>query len=589
MAPRNLVNAETISKAYGPRLLLDRVSLGVADGQRIGVVGRNGDGKSTLLSILAGTTPADSGRVTRTSGLTVGLLSQTDDLQPSRTVSDVVVGERPDHVWAGISRIREAVEALLVDLPFDAPVGGLSGGERRRVALAGLLVADPDLLFLDEPTNHLDVEVVAWLAEHLSARRGSLVVVTHDRWFLDAVADRTWDVADATVHEYEGGYAAYVLARAERSRIADAEQARRNNLMRKELAWLRRGPPARTSKPRFRIDAAQALIADEPPARDAVELVGFATTRLGRSVYDVEDACVSLGDRSLFRGLTWRIGPGDRFGIVGVNGSGKTSLLRMLAGELRPSQGRVRIGQTVRVGYLTQDAVELDPDLRVLETVEAVRGSVDLGRGRTMTAASLVERLGFTGDRAWTRVGELSGGERRRLQLARLLMDEPNVLLLDEPSNDLDIETLTALEDLLDGFAGTIVLVSHDRYVLERICDRVFGLLGDGAVRDLPGGVDEYLQLRARQGPATALPRPQSAGSVARQQRTSRKDLARVDRRLQRLESDEARLHERMLEVASDHEQVLALDVELRVLRDDRAALEEEWLRLATETDGEIP
>jgi ATP-binding cassette subfamily F protein uup len=472
-------------------------------------------------------------------------------------------------------------------------VGHLSGGERRRVALAGLVVDDPDLLVLDEPTNHLDVEAVAWLAEHLAARRGALVVVTHDRWFLDAVATRTWDVVGGAVHEYDGGYAAYVLARAERERVAAADETRRQNLLRKELAWLRRGPPARTSKPRFRIDAANALIADEPPARDPVELVRFASTRLGKSVYDVEDATVAVGDRVLLDHLTWRLGPGDRVGVVGVNGSGKSSLLRMLAGELAPTAGRVRRGQTVRAAFLTQEVDELDEDQRVLESVESVRRTVDLGGGRTLTASSLVERMGFRAEKAWTRVGELSGGERRRLQLVRLLMDEPNVLLLDEPSNDLDIETLTALEDLLDGFAGTVVLVSHDRYVLERVCDRVVGLLGDGRLRDLPGGVEEYLALRAAQaGPSSAEDVPiaePAAGPSTGDVRTARKELARIQRRLDRLAVEEVRLHDALAAAASEHERVLALDAELRALLVERSALEEEWLALAELLEGSVP
>ena len=594
MAPVNLVNLETVSKTFGTRTLLDRVSLGVSDGDRIGVVGRNGDGKTTLISVLAGVEPADSGRVTRTGGLTVGLLAQDDVLDPTHTVRQVVVGERPDHVWAGEARIRGAVHALLGDVPLDSLVGPLSGGERRRVALARLVVEDPDLLVLDEPTNHLDVEAVAWLAEHLAARRGALVVVTHDRWFLAAVATRTWDVVGGGVHEYDGGYAAYVLARAERERVAAADETRRQNLLRKELAWLRRGPPARTSKPRFRIDAANALIEDEPPARDSVELVRFAATRLGKSVYDIEDATIAVGnDRVLLDHLTWRLGPGDRVGVVGVNGSGKSSLLRVLAGELAPTAGRVRRGQTVRAAFLTQEVDELDENQRVLESVESVRRTVDLGGGKTLTASSLVERMGFRADRAWTRVGELSGGERRRLQLVRLLMDEPNVLLLDEPSNDLDIETLTALEDLLDGFAGTVVLVSHDRYVLERVCDRVVGLLGDGRLRDLPGGVEEYLALRAAQDgtpAAVAVPEaPTAPGPSAGDVRAARKELARIQRRLDRIGTEEVRLHDALAAAASDHERVLTLDAELRSLLAERAALEEEWLGLAEQLEGSVP
>ncbi|HYN75610.1 MAG TPA: ABC-F family ATP-binding cassette domain-containing protein [Candidatus Limnocylindria bacterium] len=596
MARINLVNLESVSKTFGTRTLLDAVSLGVSEGDRIGVVGRNGDGKTTLVSVLAGIEPADTGRVTRTGGLTVGVLAQDDVLDPGASVRDVVVKTRPDHVWRGEARIRGAVSALLGDVPLDASIGRLSGGERRRVALAALVVDDPDLLVLDEPTNHLDVEAVAWLADHLASRRGALVVVTHDRWFLDAVATRTWDVVDGRVHEYDGGYAAYVLARAERERVAAADESRRQNLLRKELAWLRRGPPARTSKPRFRIDAANALIADEPPARDSVELVRFAATRLGKSVYDVEDATMAVGDRVLLDHLTWRLGPGDRVGVVGVNGSGKSSLLRLLAGELVPVDGRVRTGKTVRPAFLTQEVAEIDEDQRVLESVESVRRTVDLGGGQTLTAASLVERMGFRAEKAWTRVGDLSGGERRRLQLVRLLMDEPNVLLLDEPSNDLDIETLTALEDLLDGFAGTVVLVSHDRYVLERVCDRVVGLLGDGTLRDLPGGVEEYLALRARASMAARVePTPEpdegsaASGPSTAAVRAARKELTRIQRRLDRLGAEEDALHAELADAASDHERVLPLDVRLRALLAERAVLEEEWLGLAERLEDAIP
>ena len=448
------------------------------------------------------------------------------------------------------------------------------------MALAALLVEDPDLLVLDEPTNHLDVEGVDWLARHLAARRGALVAVTHDRWFLDAVCTGTWEVADGRVHGYDGGYAAYVLARAERERVSVADEARRQNLLRKELAWLRRGPPARTSKPRFRIDAANALIADEPPPRDSVEILGFASARLGKSVYDVEDASVVLGGRTLLDDITWRLGPGDRVGIAGVNGAGKTTLLRLLAGELEPGSGRVVRGRTVRAAYLSQEVVELDPDQRVLESVEEIATSVDLGRGRQVTAAQLVERLGFVRDRAWTRIGELSGGERRRLQLVRLLMGEPNVLLLDEPTNDLDIETLTSVEDLLDGFAGTVVVVSHDRYFLERVCDSVVGLLGDGRVRDLPGGVDEYLALRASSAAAPAVAERVAAGPAA-DRRQARKELVRLERRLDRLGTEETRLHEELALHASDHQRVLVLDQQLRELLVERHEVEEQWLTLA--------
>ncbi|RJK97856.1 ABC-F family ATP-binding cassette domain-containing protein [Vallicoccus soli] len=598
---RNLVNLEAVSKTWGTRTLLDGVSLGVAEGQRTGVVGRNGGGKTTLLEVMTGLEPPDAGRVTHAGDLALGVLAQHDDLPADATVRDVVVGGAAAHEWAGDPRVRDVLVGLFggLDLPglphgMDSPVRHLSGGERRRVALARLLVGEHDLLVLDEPTNHLDVEGIAWLARHVRARRGGLVVVTHDRWFLDEVCDTTWEVADGRVHAYEGGYSAYVLARAERERVAAADEQRRQNLLRKELAWLRRGPPARTSKPRFRIDAANALIADEPPARDSVELVRFASARLGRTVYEVHDATLRVGGRDLLARLTWDVGPGQRIGVVGVNGAGKTSLLRMLLGLLPPAEGRVVTGVTVKAAYLSQQVSELPPALRVLEAVEQVKRVMELGGGRTMTASQLCERFGFTGDKQWTPVGDLSGGERRRLQLLRLLMDEPNVLVLDEPTNDLDIETLTALEDLLDGWAGTLLVVSHDRYFLERTCDTTVALLGDGRLRDLVGGVEEYLARReeaagaasrpgagAGGGPAAAAPQDGPVGPSAQDVRQARKDLSRVERRLDRIAAEEARLHEQIAAAATDYERVAGLDAQLRALAAEREALEEEWLAAA--------
>ena len=589
--PRNLVNLEDVTKAYGTRVLLDGVSLGVAEGDRTGVVGRNGDGKSTLLRLLTRREGPDAGRVTHAGGLRVAEVLQSDDLDPAATVRALVVGDGPAHQWAADPRTRDVLGGLFgarsdLDAMLDRTVGPLSGGERRRVALARALVTDHDLLVLDEPTNHLDVEGIDWLATHLASRREALVVVTHDRWFLDAVCRTTWEVQGGGVSAYDGGYSAYVLARAERERMQAATDARRSNLLRKELAWLRRGPPARTSKPRFRIDAANALIADEPEPRDRVELVRFASARLGRTVYDVEDVTLEVGGRTLLDHLTWLVGPGDRVGIVGVNGSGKTSLLRLLVGELLPAAGRVVRGVTVRPAYLSQDVVELDPALRVLEAAESVRRQVDLGKGRTISATQMCERFGFVGNAQWTPVGELSGGERRRLQLLRLLMDEPNVLLLDEPTNDLDIDTLTALEDLLDGWPGTLLVVSHDRYAVERICDRTVALLGDGRLRDLPGGIDEYLSLRhagtGGPGPVPAAA-PASGAATARE---ARKELARVERRLERLRADEDRLHHELAAAATDHEQVLALDTRLRALAEERAGLEDRWLELAEAAEG---
>ncbi|MUN39993.1 ABC-F family ATP-binding cassette domain-containing protein [Actinomadura litoris] len=583
----NLINVENVAKAYGPAPLLDAVSLGLDDGDRVGVVGRNGGGKSTLVSVLAKEAEPDAGRVTHARGLRLGYLTQRDDFPEGATVRSVVLGERAEHEWAGDTRAREILAGLLAGLDLDAPLAGMSGGERRRVALARLLVPESDLLVLDEPTNHLDIEAIDWLARHLRGRRVALLVVTHDRWFLDEVTERTWEVVDGRVERYEGGYSAYVLAKAERSRIAAATEAKRQNLLRKELAWLRRGPQARTSKPKFRVDAAQALIADEPPARDSVELTRFATARLGKTVYDVEDATVRLGERDLFSRMTWRLGPGDRVGLVGVNGSGKSTLLRLLDGSVDPVAGRVVRGKTVQLAHLSQNLEDLDPSRRVLESVEEIRRRITVGK-REWTASQLLERLGFAGDRQWTPVGDLSGGERRRLQVLRLLMGEPNVLLLDEPTNDLDIETLTEVEDLLDGWPGTLVVVSHDRYFLERITDHVVALLGDGRVTMMPGGVDEYLERRAAgtagavapatpAGPAAAAP-PRPKGG---QDWKARKELDRLERRLEKLAGQEAELHERLAAHATDYAKLQELDGRLKEIQAEAAQVEEEWLMLA--------
>ena len=598
MAARtNLVNLENVSKSFTTRILLDQVSLGVSAGDRIGMVGRNGDGKSTLISLLTKTAEPDTGRVSHAGGLRLGLLTQRDDLDPAHTVGQAVTGGRPAHEWAGDAAIRAVLTGLFggVDLAEfasgpDTPVARLSGGERRRVALARLLIDDHDLLVLDEPTNHLDVEGIAWLAGHLRTRRCALVVVTHDRWFLDEVCTRTWEVQGGAVHEYEGGYSAYVLARAERNRIAAVEESRRQNLVRKELAWLRRGPPARTSKPRFRIDAANALIADEPPAREAVDLLRFATARLGRTVYELEDVTLRVGERALLTRCTWNLGPGDRIGLVGVNGSGKTSLLRLLAGQAQPAAGRVVTGKTVKLGYLSQHVVELDPTWRVLESVEKVQRVMSLGAGREITASQLCERFGFTGDKQWTPVGDLSGGERRRLQLLRLLMEEPNVLFLDEPTNDLDIDTLTALEDLLDGWPGSLVVVSHDRYFTERTCDQVYALFGDGRLVHLPGGVDQYLERRAalgverEAGRAAAAraeePAGQSAGPSAAERRAASKELGKIERKLERLSERETELAGLVAASGTDYEKLAGYDAQLRELLAGEEQLEERWLEL---------
>jgi ATP-binding cassette subfamily F protein uup len=599
----HLLNAEGVTVAVAARTLLDGVSLGLDDGDRIGVVGRNGDGKSTLLRVLARRQVPDTGRVTHSGGLTLGLLTQVDDAQPGLDVRRAVVGDVDDHVWAADGGVRDVLGGLLGGLDaggvggLGAPLDRLSGGQRRRVALAALLVRRDDVLLLDEPTNHLDVEGVDWLASHLRSRwpagRGALVVVTHDRWFLDAVCERTWEVHDGVVDSFDGGYAAYVLARAERARVASAVQERRANLLRKELAWLRRGPPARTSKPRFRLDAAAALIADEPPPRDRMALERMATARLGKDVLDLENVTYELPGRTLLRDVTWRLGPGERVGIVGVNGSGKTSLLRLLMGDLAPTSGRVRRGVTVRAGMLSQDVRELDvPDvagLRVQEAVARVRQSVRIG-DRDVTAGQLLESLGFARERMWTPVRELSGGERRRLQLLRLFMSEPNVLALDEPTNDLDTDTLAAVEDALDGWPGTLLVVSHDRYLLERICDREVALLGNGRLRDLTGGVEEYLALRRAEVAASSGAAPASSaapseaepgGPTAGQVRAARKELARLERQLARIAEREVELHAELAAKATEHEAVLELDARLRALLDERSRVEEEWLEAA--------
>lgn len=602
----HLLGADGVHLTLGTRTLLDGVSLGVDDGQRIGVVGPNGAGKSTLLRVLSGRQEPDLGRVTRAGGTRVALLDQRDDLGTG-TVLDAVHGDADAHEWASDARVRAVHAGLLADVALDAPLAQLSGGQRRRVALAALLVRDDEVLVLDEPTNHLDVEGVAWLAAYLVDRyargNGALVVVTHDRWFLDAVCTRTWEVHDGVVDQYDGGYAAYVLARAERAQQAATVETKRQNLLRKELAWLRRGAPARTSKPKFRIDAATALIADEPPPRDSLALARTATARLGKDVLDLEDVTFTLPDgRVLLDDVTWRLGPGDRYGVVGVNGAGKTTLLRLLTGRAVPTSGRVKRGKTVQVAELRQDVEDLDEvaDLRVVEAVERERRTVVVA-GKELTASQLVERLGFTRERARTPVRDLSGGERRRLQLLRLLVAEPNVLLLDEPTNDLDTDTLAAVEDLLDGWPGTLVVVSHDRYLLERVCDRQVALLGDGHLRDLPGGVEEYLQLRAAAptggtaavgvaaaaaagtAPAAA-PAPADAPSAA-QVRAARKEVQRIERRLERIGALEADLHARMAAQATDHQAVLTLDAELRALAAEREELEVAWLE-AAETAG---
>ena len=581
---RNLVNIEEVSKAFDIRALLERVSLGVSEGDRIGIVGRNGSGKSTLMKVIAAIESPDQGRVTKANSVKIGLLSQVDKADPNSTVGDVVIGDRAKHEWASDSGIREVFSGLFGgfdDHLFERKFSTLSGGEKRRVGLAKLLIDELDLILLDEPTNHLDVEGVAWLATHLNSRKSlAVLVITHDRWFLDAVTDRTWEVVGGKVEEYDGGYSAFVLAKAERARQASAMDARRNNLIRKELAWLRRGAPARTTKPKFRVDAANVLIAEEPAPRDQGELLKFARNRLGNTVYEAHHLQIRAGEKELIDDLYWNIGPGDRIGIVGINGSGKTTLMRTLAGELQPFAGKLTTGITVKAAFLTQHLDELNPVWRVLEAVEKVAAHIELGNGKSLSASQLCERLGFDKDSQWTPVGDLSGGEKRRLQLTRLLMDSPNVLLLDEPTNDSDIETLTELEDLLDSYGGTLVVISHDRYFLERVCDRFVGLLGDKSLRDLPRGVDQYLEQRE-----ASLQKPDSVtklkgASSAAEQRQLKKDLVRVERQIQKSKEKITELEVAQEAAAFDPAELLKISEELENQHTELKTREEEWLEI---------
>ena len=582
----NLVNAERVTLGYGTRTLLDGISLGIGLGDAVGVVGRNGAGKTTLLQVLAGSLVPDSGRVTHTGNLSIGFLHQADDFAADASVRSLIVDDAPDHVWAASPRTRAIVEHLLSDVDLDAHVISLSGGERRRVGLVTLLLADHDLLVLDEPTNHLDVEAVDWLAKELRALQAAnvaILVVSHDRWFLDAICTRIWEVYGGAVHAYDGGYAAYVLAKAERVRQAATIAARRSNLLRKELAWLRRGPPARTSKPKFRLDAAAELIADEPEPRDRLQLQRFATARLGKDVFDLDKVSVSLGGRMLLRNLSWSIGPGMRIGLIGVNGAGKTTLLRLLTGDLTPDSGSVRRGKTLRIGYLSQSMEEISGTDRVLQSIDRVRRQTRLATGAEASASSLLEDFGFTGDTLTARLADLSGGERRRLQILRMLLDEPNVLLLDEPTNDLDIDTLTVVEDYLDSWPGTLLVVTHDRYFLERVCDVSYALMGDGSCVLLPGGVDQYLQSRRDRPPESPPMRSsaeaRSTTNAARRQAT--KDLARLEQQIARLEEQLAALHEQMAAAASNYERLTELQQEVDQLGTVKVELESAWLEAA--------
>ncbi|WP_353987476.1 ABC-F family ATP-binding cassette domain-containing protein [Ruicaihuangia caeni] len=617
----HLLGAEALHLEFPTRVVFDSVTIGLDEGDRIGVVGRNGDGKSTLLKLLAGRIEPDAGRVTVRGGIRIGMLDQSDTLDPHLTVGEAIVGDLADHEWAGDPRARDVISGLASDIDWDARVGDLSGGQQRRVALAALLIGDWDVLFLDEPTNHLDVEGIAWLADHVNRRwpanQGALVVVTHDRWFLDAVSTDTWEVHDRIIEPFEGGYAAYVLQRVERDRQAAASEARRQNLMRKELAWLRRGAPARTSKPKFRIDAANALIANEPPPRDTVSLQSMAMQRLGKDVVDVLDAGVRYGDREVLRDITWRIAPGERTGILGVNGAGKSTLLGLIDGSIEPTSGRVKHGKTVKIATLDQRLAELaevqhDP---VRTVIGRLRTSYVAG-GKELTPGQLLERLGFSSAQLSTPVKDLSGGQKRRLQLLLILLDEPNVLILDEPTNDLDTDMLAAMEDLLDGFPGTLIVVSHDRYLLERVTDQQYGIF-DRTLRHLPGGVDEYLALRAgRTGgsasirptsdaqeradaggartasatPASAAPALATASSPTlsgAERRNAEKEVSSIDRKLTKLNAELERLHaDFAAHNQSDYSGLGRLQREQQQLEQQIEELEMRWLELSESLEG---
>lgn len=594
VAVAHLLGAEALCLRYPTQLVFDGVTVGVNDGDRIGIVGRNGEGKSSLLGLLTGQIMPDSGRVTRRGGVVVGALEQADTLDPAASVGSALVGDRPDHEWAGDARVRDVVTGLVSDIDWAAAAGSLSGGQRRRVQLAQLLIEDWDVIALDEPTNHLDVEGITWLAAHLQQRwargSGGLLLVTHDRWFLDEVVTTTWEVhggpQGSVVEPFDGGYAAYVLQRVERDRIAAAAEAKRQNLMRKELAWLRRGAPARTSKPKFRIDAANQLIADVPPIRNTVELAKLATARLGKDVIDLLDVSVSFDGKPVLREVEWRIAPGERTGIVGANGAGKSTLLGVIAGTITPDSGRVKRGKTVRLAMLDQQSSQLagiEDDL-----VREVLGRLKAGYmvdGKELTPAQLLERLGFRRDQLSARVADLSGGQRRRLQLMLILLEEPNVLVLDEPTNDVDIDMLSATEDLLDSWPGTLIVVSHDRYLLERVTDQQYAVL-DGHLRHLPGGIDEYLRIASQRhaGEPARAAQPSADPSLlsGAELRGMQKAIAALDRALSKLAD---RINAKHVELAehdqSDHVGVARLTAELRELEDDMAGTENRWLELS--------
>ena len=580
---RNLISIEKVSKAFD-EALLNEVSLGISEGERIGIVGRNGGGKSTLLKLLAGIDQPDSGRITSANWARIGILHQVDNNFPG-LVRDFVVGSKKTHEWASDAGVREIFSGLFGGFSsevLDRAYNSLSGGEKRRVGIAKLLIEPLDLVLLDEPTNHLDIEGVAWLAEHIRKRRDlAVVVVTHDRWFLDEIADQTWEVVGGEVLQYEGGYSAYVLSKAERARQAAAEDARRNNLIRKELAWLRRGAPARTSKPKFRVDAANQLIANEPAPRNQAELLNFATNRLGSKVIELHKVRLTIGENTLIDSLDWNIAPGDRIAIVGFNGSGKTTLMRALSGEYRFTAGKMQVGPTVKRAFLSQHLEELNPAWRVLEAVERIALQVELGGGRELSASQLCERLGFDFGGQQRLIRDLSGGEKRRLQLTRLLMGSPNLLLLDEPTNDLDVETLAALEDLLDSFAGVLIVISHDRYFLERTCDRFYGLLGNEELRDLPKGIEQYLELREAIRERELAHKVEKGISNAAEERLIKKEIAKLDKQIAKVVAEEAALKAEEEAASFDHQRLIEIGEKLREVSSRRQELENQWLELS--------
>jgi ATPase subunit of ABC transporter with duplicated ATPase domains len=611
----HLLGAESLHLEFPAKVVFDSVTLGLNDGDRVGVVGRNGDGKTSLLAMLAGRQEPDAGRVTVRGGVRVGVLDQADTLDDSLTVEQAVVGDAPEHVWAGDARVRDVIRGLLTDIPWDAPVTVLSGGQRRRVALAGLLAGEWEVLLLDEPTNHLDVEGITWLAEHLKRRwpanTGGLLVITHDRWFLDEVCTATWEVHDRIVEPFEGGYAAYILQRVERDRMAASAEARRQNLARKELAWLRRGAPARTSKPKFRIEAANALIADVPEIRDKVSLQSLAVARLGKDVVDLLGASAGYDGTEVLHGVEWRIAPGERTGILGINGAGKSTLLGLITGAVQPTAGTVKRGKTVKIAALTQRLGELEDHMNepVRDIIGRLRTSYTIGTGskaQELTPSALLERLGFSAAQLSTPVKDLSGGQQRRLQLLLILLDQPNVLVLDEPTNDMDTDMLAVIEDLLDSWPGTLIAVSHDRYFLERVTDQQYAVFSR-RLRHLPGGIDEYLRLRsqaasaappapcglaaARSAPAAAASNSAATagggftpGSAA--ERAAKKELDRLDRQIARAGEREAKLHAELAANATDYEKLTDLGAQLAAVEAEKADLEERWLEVASSLEG---